>query len=391
MNNYKMIDDTYVAHTYKRFDLHFTHGEGCILYDANNKKYLDFTSGIGVNSLGHAHPKWSEAVKKQVDSLSHVSNLYYSTPMLNLAEKLVPMAKAQKVFFANSGAEANEGAIKVARKYGNDKYNGERYEIITLVNSFHGRTISTLSATGQDHFHQYFHPFTDGFVHAIANDMEDLHAKVNNKTVAIMFEIVQGEGGVLPLDKAYLDEIANICKEKDILMIIDEVQTGIGRCGTLLAYEQYGLNPDIVTLAKGLGGGLPIGAVLLYDKCKDILNYGDHGTTFGANPIACAGANVVIDHMTPSFLEEVNKKSEYVKARLMNMPHIKKVNGLGLMLGAELENIKVGDLIQTCINNGVVFLSAKANLRLLPPLIITMDELKSGMDTLEDVLTKWEI
>ena len=388
--NYKELDDLYVAHTYKRFDLCFTHGEGSLLYDVNNKKYIDFTSGIGVNSLGHAHPEWTKAVSDQIHSLSHVSNLYYSKPMLSLAEKLVPMAKAQKVFFANSGAEANEGAIKVARKYGNDKYNGERYEIITLVNSFHGRTMATLSATGQDHFHQYFHPFPEGFVHVIANDIEDLHAKINDKTLAIMFEIVQGEGGVLPLNKEFLDEIAKICEEKDILMLVDEVQTGIGRTGTLFAYEHYGLKPDIVSMAKGLGGGLPIGGVLLFDKCASVLNYGDHGTTFGANPSACAGANVVIDHMTPAFLEEVNKKSNYIKERLASMPHVKKINGLGLMLGVEFDTLTGIDVVNACIAKGALFLTAKANLRLLPPLVITMDEIKEGMDILEEVLTNWE-
>lgn len=390
MYPYKHIDDTYIAHTYKRFDLHFTHGEGCSLYDQNNKKYIDFTSGIGVNSLGHAHPLWTKAVKEQIDSLSHISNLYYSTPMLQLAEKLVPMAKAQKVFFANSGAEANEGAIKVARKYGHDKYKGKRYEIITLVNSFHGRTISTLSATGQDHFHQYFHPFTDGFVHAIANDINDLKNKVNDKTVAIMIEIVQGEGGVLPLEKAYLETIQTICDDNDILLIIDEVQTGIGRCGSLFAYEQFNMKPDIVSVAKGLGGGLPIGAVLLYDKCADVLKYGDHGTTFGANPIACAGANVVIDHMNETFFKEINEKSAYIKQRLQNMPHVVKVNGLGLMLGVQLDGILAIDVVNACINKGVVFLTAKTNVRLLPPLVITMEEIKTGMDVLEEVLTNWE-
>lgn len=390
MQNYKMIDDEYVAHTYRRFNICFEYGKGSYLYDNKGKQYLDFTSGIGVNALGHAYPKWVEAIQKQCASLAHVSNLYYSEPMLQLAKTLVSMAKANKVFFANSGAEANEGAIKVARKYANKKYSGKRNEIITLVNSFHGRTITTLSATGQDHFHQDFEPFTTGFKHIEANNLEDLQNNVNDKTAAIMIEIVQGEGGVIPLQLDFVKKIQSICEQKDILLIVDEVQTGIGRCANLFAYEKFGLHPDIVTSAKGLGNGLAIGAILLYEKCADVLQYGEHGTTFGGNPIACAGAKIVLDTLTPSFLHDVSEKGIYLKERLLKLPHVKKVNGLGLMLGVELNGVVVGELIEQCNKQGVLFLSAKNNLRLLPPLTISIEEIDQGIQILKEVLEKWE-
>lgn len=390
MLNYKMIDDDYVAHTYRRFNICFKSGKGSYLYDDKGKKYLDFTSGIGVNALGHAFPKWVEATQKQCATLAHVSNLYYSDPMLQLAKTLVPMAKAEKVFFANSGAEANEGAIKVARKYANIKYNGKRNEIITLVNSFHGRTITTLSATGQDSFHQDFEPFTKGFKYIEANHIHDLQENVNEHTAAIMIEIVQGEGGVIPLQLDFVKEIQTLCKQNDILLIVDEVQTGVGRCGNLFAYEKFGLHPDIVTSAKGLGNGLAIGAMLLYKKCADVLQYGDHGTTFGGNPIACAGANIVLETLTPSFLHDVSEKGLYIKEQLLKLPHVKNVNGLGLMIGVELDGISVGELIKRCNEEGVLFLSAKNNLRLLPPLNITIEEINQGLKILKEVLENWE-
>lgn len=389
--NYKQIDDMYVAHTYARFPLCITKGEGCYCYDEKDNKYLDFTSGIGVNSLGFCYPKWVKAVQNQTATLTHISNLYYSTPMLEVAEKLCKLSSMKRVFFANSGAEANEGAVKVARKYGNLKYEGKRYEIITLVNSFHGRTITTLSATGQDVFHKDFNPFTRGFVYCKANDIQSVKEAINEKTLAIMIEIVQGEGGVIALDKDFLSNLQTLCNEKDILLIIDEVQSGIARTGKFFAYEHYDLKPDLVTSAKGLGNGLPIGAVLMNEKVKDVLQYGDHGTTFGGNPIVCSGANVVLDEMTPTFLKEIEEKGNYIKKKLQAMPHIKKVNGLGLMIGVELDTIDSKELVNACLKKGVLFLTAKKNLRMLPPLIITIEEIDKGLAILNDVLTNWEI
>ena len=297
----------------------------------------------------------------------------------------------KKVFFCNSGAEANEGAIKVARKYAHDTYGDSRNEIITLVNSFHGRTIATLTATGQDVFHKDFGPFNEGFRYAEANNIESLKKAVNPATLAIMIEMVQGEGGVIPLDQAFVDEIAKICRKQDILLIVDEVQTGIGRCGSLFAYEQFGLKPDIVSCAKGLGAGLPIGGVLLGDKTDCVLNYGDHGTTFGGNPVTCAGANVVLDYMNDKTYKTVKDKGELIRGRLMLMKHVKKVNGLGLMLGVELdESVNAREVVLKCMEKGALLLTAKANLRLLPPLVITNEEINKGMDILADVLENWE-
>lgn len=385
----KQQDDCYIAHTYARYPIVLSHGEGCILYDEEEKQYLDLTAGIGVNSLGHAYGPWVDAVCKQVASLAHVSNLYYSKPDSEVAAKLCERTGFKKMMFANSGAEANEGAIKTARKYSFDKYGQERYEIITLVNSFHGRTITTLSATGQDGFHTFFDPFTPGFQYAIANDLEDLNNHITSKTCAIMIELIQGEGGVVPLDKDYVSEVAKICEAQDILLIVDEVQTGVGRTGTLYAYEQFGIKPDIVTTAKGLGGGLPIGGVLLNEKCADTMQPGQHGTTFGGNPVVCAGANVVLDCLDDSMLKRVQEKGDLVKTRLLQMPHVKAVNGLGLMLGIVLEDIDVKELVSKCMEHGLLVLTAKDKLRLLPPLTITKEELTIAMDTLEDILKKW--
>ncbi|MED9804067.1 MAG: aminotransferase class III-fold pyridoxal phosphate-dependent enzyme, partial [[Clostridium] innocuum] len=313
---------------------------------------------------------------------------YYSQPDSDVAELLCERCGFTNMFFANSGAEANEGAIKVARKYSSDHYGSGRHEIITLVNSFHGRTITALSATGQDHFHQHFDPFTPGFVHAVANDIADLKSKVSKRTCAVMLEMIQGEGGVLPLEPAFVSAVAELCRERDILLIVDEVQTGIGRCGTLYAYEQYGIHPDIVTTAKGLGNGLPIGGVLLSEKVSDTFHPGDHGTTFGGNPIACAGAYVVLKRMDEAFLSAVQKKGAYVEQRLSEMPHVVQVNGLGLMRGVVLDGVTARDVVAACIEKGVLLLTAKDKLRLLPPLTITLDELKEAMDVMEAVLTQ---
>ncbi len=388
--NYKQLDDKYVMHTYNRFPLCIIQGKQNYVYDDQNKAYLDFTSGIGVNVLGHAHPQWVEAISEQARQLAHISNLYYTQPMLTTAQLLCEKSKMKKVFFANSGAEANEGAIKIARKYANTKYANQRQEIITLTNSFHGRTMTTLTATGQDSFHQHFDPFMKGFTYVQANNIEDLQNKVTEKTAAIMIEIVQGEGGVLPLNAEFVRIIQYLCKQKDILLIVDEVQTGIGRCGSFFAYEQMHLHPNIVTSAKALGNGLPIGAILVDEKCEDTLSYGDHGTTYGANPIACAGANVVLSYMNDDLYASVKEKGAYIKEKIKSMQHIKQVNGLGLMLGVELIDIDVNQLVLSCLQQGVLFLSAKQNLRLLPPLTITYEEIDHALAILETTLEKWE-
>lgn len=385
--DYKNRDHTYIAHTYKRFDLMFVKGKGSILYDINHKEYLDFTSGIGVVSIGHAHPQWVERVNKQVHTLSHVSNLFYSHPMLELAEKLCKKSQMEHVFLCSSGAEANEGCIKVARKYG-EMVHPNRHVILTLTQSFHGRTITTLSATGQDYFHQHFGPFTPGFDYVETNNIEDLIDKINENTLAIMVEVVQGEGGVIALDKEFLLTIQSLCDHHDILFIIDEVQTGIGRTGAFLSYMHLDLHPDLVSVAKGLGNGLPIGGVLVGKKCQDILQYGDHGTTFGGNLVTCAGANVVLDIIDSKFLEEVKQKGKYIKERLKTMKHVKAVSGLGMMIGVSLE-IPVSLLIEKCMDSGLLCLSAKDKLRLLPPLTMTFDEIEEGMNRLENILKKW--
>lgn len=386
----KEKDQAYIANTYARFDVVMDHGTGANVYDIEGKQYIDFTSGIGVNIFGYCDEGWTKAVKEQLHKLTHVSNLYYSAPDVQVAEALCKRTGCKKVFFANSGAEANEGAIKAARKYSHDKYGEKRYEIITLVNSFHGRTMATLSATGQDHFHQHFMPFVEGFVYADANDFNDVLKKVGPKTCAIMIEMVQGEGGVLPLDATFVKQIATYCKEHDVLLIVDEVQTGVGRCGSLFAYEQYGIQPDIVTSAKGLGGGLPIGAVLLYDKVQATFSYGEHGTTFGGNPIVCAGAAYILNKCNDAFLQEVKKKGEYLQEKLAQLPHVTQVSGLGMMIGVAFDKMSGVEVVKACIPKGAIFLTAKQNLRLLPPLTITYEQIDQGIAILQDVLEHWE-
>lgn len=383
MTNYKEIDDQYVTHTYARFPICIQSGKGSILKDINGKEYIDFTSGIGVNSLGYGNEAWVQAVCQQAQTLGHTSNLFYTNPMLEFAEKFIKKSKMKKVFFANSGAEANEGAIKVARKYANQK--GKGNTILTLVNSFHGRTMATLSATGQDVFHKDFDPFLEGFLYTKANDIQDLYEHVDDSICAIMMEMVQGEGGVIPLDREYVNEIQKICDQKDILLIIDEVQTGMGRTGTLFAFEQFNLHPDIVTCAKGIASGLPMGAVLFNEKTQDVLMYGDHGSTFGANPIACAAANVVLDTLNDLFLEDVKEKGNLLFQSLQSMPHVQSVSGLGMMIGVSLD-VNVKEVIQKCQDKGVLFLSAKTKLRLLPPLTISKEEIEKGMQILQSVL-----
>lgn len=383
-------DASYIAHTYGRFPVVLTHGKGALVYDEQDKEYIDLTAGIGVNSLGFANQEWCDAVCQQACSLAHVSNLYYTKPDTEVASYLCQHTGFAKMIFSNSGAEANEAMIKLARKYSFDHYGKDRNEIITLVNSFHGRTVTTLAATGQDGFHQYFDPFTPGFVHALANDIHDMKQKINEHTCAVMMELIQGEGGVLPLDQEYVTQVAKLCKEQDILLLIDEVQTGVGRCGSLYAYEQFNLQPDAISTAKGLGNGLPIGGVLLNQKLETVFTPGDHGSTFAGNPVACAGANVVLSFMKESLFADVKKKGEFIKQRVLAMPHVTGVNGMGLMLGIVLDHLAAKDIVAACLDRGVLLLTAKDKLRMLPALTITMEQLTKALDLLEDVLTHWE-
>lgn len=383
----KKLDKEYIAGTYARADVSVSAGNGANCHDEQGREYIDFSSGIGVNALGFVNAAWVTAVKEQIDKLQHMSNLYYTEPQVRLAKLLCEKSGMSRVFFGNSGAEANEGAIKTARKYGTDKYGAQRNEIITLVNSFHGRTVTTLSATGQDVFHKNFGPFTEGFVHAKANDCDDLKAKLSDRTCAIMIECIQGEGGVLPLEKDFIDCIQAICKEKDILLIVDEVQTGVGRTGKFLCAEHFGLTPDVVTLAKGLGGGLPIGAVLFGAKTKDTLGAGDHASTFGGNPVVCAGAAAVLDAMNGKFLDQVTEKGQYITEKLLNMDGVQAVSGKGLMLGISLsEGLDAKTVLGICAERGLIILTAKEKLRMLPPLTITYEEIDKGLAILETAI-----
>lgn len=379
-------DQAYVANTYARFPIALTRGEGARCWDADGKAYIDLTSGIGVNALGFCDAKWAAAISQQLLTLQHTSNLFYTEPCGALAQTLCERTGMRKVFFSNSGAESNEGAIKCARKYGHMRHGEACHKIITLDQSFHGRTLATLRATGQAVFHQNFHPFPEGFVHAPANDLQATLALADGQTCAFMIEMVQGEGGVWPLDRDYVQGLAAYCRENDVLLIVDEVQTGIGRTGTLFAYEQFGIAPDIVTCAKGLGGGLPIGAVLFGERTEDVLAKGDHATTFGAGPALCAGALEVLNRMDGAFLSAVREKGEHICKRLMAMPGVTVVSGLGMMLGISLEGVAARDLAQAVMAQGVLVLTAKDRLRLLPPLSITWDELNEALDILEKTM-----
>lgn len=382
----KELDNENIMHTYGRYDVCLTKGKGVYAYDDNGKKYIDVSSGIGVNSLGYCDDGWVKAVSEQAGTIQHISNYYYNKVAGVLAEKLTKATGLSKVFFGNSGAEANECAIKVARKYSFDKYGKGRDHIITLVNSFHGRTIATLSATGQDVFHNYFFPFVDGFDNAIANDIESLKDTITDKTCAVMLETVQGEGGVNILDSEYLQQVRKICDEKDILLIVDEVQTGVCRTGKLYGYMHSGIKPDVVTSAKGLGGGLPIGICMVNDKLKDVMGPSTHGTTFGSNPVVCAGANYIIDTVnTPEFIEEVNKKGAYFKEKIEKIKGVKSVRQQGLMIGIEVEG-NAGDIAKKCTENGLLVITAKTLLRMLPPLNIKYEEIDEALAILKKVM-----
>lgn len=384
-----MEESKYLMHTYNRFNIEIESGEGCYLKDTNGKEYLDLTSGIGVNCLGHNHPVLVEAIQKQVATLMECSNLYYSQPMVDAAKKLVEYTGLSKVFFSNSGAEANEGMIKLARKYSYDKYGVGRDVIITLKQSFHGRTITTLKATGQDKFHQYYFPFTEGFDYATANDIEDLKKVANEKTCAVMVELIQGESGVVPLDKEYVKAVEEFCHSKDILFLVDEVQTGIGHTGTLFCFEQYNVLPDIVTTAKALGGGVPIGAVITGAKCKDTFGPGDHGSTFGGNPLSCKAAGTVLSIVTePDFLNHVKVVGAALKTGIENIhsDKIKEVRGIGLMLGIVVDPDKRADYVQAMMDKGLLTLTAgKDAIRLLPPLTLSLKEVDEALSIMKEV------
>ena len=380
-------EQNYLMHTYGRFNAALVSGKGATAKDVDGKEYIDFTSGIGVNSLGYCDEGWVKAVTAQAGTLQHISNLYFSPMQVEVAKKLCTLTGMDKVFLCNSGAEANECAIKIARKYSYDKYGEGRQKIITLVNSFHGRTVTTLAATGQDVFHNFFFPFTEGFEYVKANDIDDLHAHLNDEVCAIFVELIQGEGGVMPLSEEFLMEISHICAKNDILFMIDEVQTGISRTGEVFSYQHYGLKPDVITSAKGLGGGVPIGACLCEKNLSEVMTAGTHGTTFGGNPIACAAANEVLARVTTDeFLEEVRKKGEYIREKLVTFGNVKEVRGMGLMIGIVTEKDNAKEIAAKCVENGLLILTAKNLLRLLPPLNITYDEIDKGLSILKNVM-----
>lgn len=383
MNTIEKFNE-HIVGSYGRQNVVFVEGKKSTLIDEDGKEYIDFGSGIAVNGLGISQDEWADEVCKQVKKLAHTSNLYYNVAQSNLAKMLCDRTGLDKVFFGNSGAEANEGAIKCARKYSFDKYGEGRYEIICLKQSFHGRTMATLSATGQDVFHTMFNPFLEGFKFATANDIQSIKDLVSSKTCGIMMELVQGEGGVIPLDKTFVKEVEKICNDNDLVLIIDEVQTGNGRTGTLYAFEQYDIKPDIVTTAKGLGNGLPIGAVMFSKKTSGVFTVGTHGSTFGGNPICCAGACKVLEQIDNKLLTEVKKKSELIFNTLLKCEKVKSVTGLGLMIGIEVDN--ANEIKEKCLQNGLVVLTAKTKLRLLPALTISYEELEKGLKILIEQL-----
>lgn len=385
----KALDAQSVMQTYGRFDVVIDRGEGATLYSPEGKKYIDFTSGIGVNSIGYGNEKWINAITEQAKKLGHISNLFYSEPYAKLAAALTSRTGMSNVFFANAGGESNEGMIKCARKYSYDKYGAGRSTIISLVQSFHGRTVTTLAATGQDVFHNFFFPFTEGFRYAKANDLEDLKAQYDKDVCAVMIELVQGEGGVLPLCPDYVKAVADFCSENDLLLLVDEVQTGVGRTGSLFAFQQYDILPDVVSFAKGIAGGLPMGGIMCGEKTKGVLTPGTHATTFGGNPIAAAAAMVVLDTLDDACLNEIKEKGDYVRKTIAdwNLPCVKEVRGKGLMIGVSVEGFIPKEAVLKCIDKGLLALTAgKDAVRMLPPLTISYDELNEGLAILKSVL-----
>ena len=409
-NEIKALDAQHVMQTYGRFDAAIDYGEGAMLYSPEGKQYVDFTSGIGVNSIGYGNKKWADAIYAQALKLQHMSNLYYTEPYAKLAYELTSRSGMKNVFFSNAGGEANEGMIKLARKYSFDKYGKGRSTIISLLQSFHGRTITTLAATGQERFHNYFFPFTEGFAFAPANDIKALEALIASQALsavsidgtsalkaeesssgicAVLVELIQGEGGVLPLDVSYVRALSELCEANDLLLLIDEVQTGIGRTGTLFAFQQYGIIPDVISFAKGIAGGLPMGGIMAGEKCAAVLTPGTHATTFGGNPIAAAGALEVLRQLDDAAMLEIEKKGEYIKTviKSWNLPIVGEIRGKGLMIGIPINEIPPGDLAAKCISAGLLILTAGSDaLRLLPPLTITYSEIDRGLDILKSVL-----
>ena len=384
----KALDDQYVMHTYGRFPVDVDHGENATLYDALGRSYIDFSSGIGVNSIGCAHPRWTEAIMEQAMKLGHISNLFYTEPCARLAKVLCQRAGMSNVFFGNSGAEGNEGLIKLARKYSFDKHGKGRGTVLTLKQSFHGRTLNTLAATGQEVFHNYFFPFPDGFRYA-APTMDGVSEVAGHDVCAVLLELVQGESGVYPLDQGFVHDLAVLCAERDWLLLIDEVQTGIGRTGTLFCYQQYGILPDAVSFAKGIAGGLPMGGFLASDKCRDVLGPGTHGSTFGGNPVCAAAALAVLDVLDEDTISAATDKGRYIRNAIASMalPCLGATRGLGLMIGVEVKGDKTNkELAAKLIENGLLVLTAGPALRFLPPLTITQAEMDKGLEILEKTL-----
>ena len=378
----KELTDQYILNTYGRFPVAIDHGQGAKLYDFEGKEYIDFTSGIGVTCLGYGNSAWADAIAVQAKKLGHVSNLFYTEPAARLAEILCKRTGMSGVFFANGGGEANEGMIKLARKYSFDQYGTGRSTIITLKNSFHGRTITTLTATGQDVFHNYFFPFTEGFRYADANDLSSLEAAAGDDVCAVMLELVQGEGGVLPLERSYVDAVKKLCKERDWLLLVDEVQTGVGRTGRLFAFQNYGILPDVASFAKGIAGGLPMSGIMANEKCRSVLGPGSHATTFGANPVCAAAGLLVQETLTDDFLKEVQAKGDYLRSAIeaLDLPCFGKTRGMGLMIGiAVSDGCNKGEIAARLIENGLLVLTAGPGMRLLPPLSITKEEMDQGL------------
>lgn len=389
MSENALAHKKYLINSYNFVDLTLTSGQGSYLFSDKGDKYLDFTSGIGVNLLGHANPEIVNTIKNQAESMLHISNLYLNTNTIEAAKKLVAITGMKKVFFSNSGAESNEGAIKIARKYSFDKYGIDRGNILTLKQSFHGRTLATLKATGQDKFHKYFFPLPEGFIYAKANDLNDLYSKIDDSICAIMIEGIQGEGGVLPLDFEFVDAISNVCKKNDILLIVDEVQTGVGRTGKFLMKDYFNIDADIVTLAKGLGGGIPIGAIICGEKVENTIGVGEHGSTFGGNPLATAVASTILDKFLNSdFIDNINKKSEllFSELNLINSDNIIDIRGKGLMIGIEVKG-NLLSYVNKARERGLLILTAgESTLRLLPPLNISIEEIKIAIKILKEIL-----
>ena len=386
----KALDHAHTLQTYGRFNVDVDHGQGATLWDLAGRTYIDFTSGIGVCSVGYGNEKWARAIYDQALTLGHISNLFYSQPYARLAGALCARSGMAAAFFGNSGAEANEGLLKLARKYSHDKYGAGRGTILTLRNSFHGRTLATLAATGQDVFHQHFFPFPEGFRHTGANDLADVEAQAGEDVCAVLLELVQGEGGVLPMDRDFVRALAGLCEQRDWLLLVDEVQTGIGRTGTLFAFQQYGILPDVASFAKGIAGGLPMSGILANEKCRDVLGPGTHATTFGANPVCAAAGLVVQETLTDAFLEDVRAKGTYLRNQIeaLDLPCFGATRGMGLMIGIQVKDGWTNkEIASKLIENGLLVLTAGPGMRLLPPLVISQEEMDQGLEILKKTLS----